>query len=279
MQGYVKEKELGRGDFGIVYKVTKNGKQYAMKEFKSDQTFETEKNVLIILSKNDRDHYFVHYVDSFVYKSKYYIVMDFIDGYKLNKFIQCQKSTGYRLSLTKMKAFMLRLLTSLKVMHKAKLEHRDIKFDNIMYTAGKKDQLVLLDYGLMCQYRDSHKNIPKCLEPGFGKNILFGAPEDFVVASIQDREKFKYKGDIWAMGLIIYCLMHGLYVIYPIVNSFQKKFKGKPITSLFTGPQYFEPLLPSQYGVFNQIVMACLTVNPLLRPRAKDLVKMLQLCS
>ena len=82
INGYTIVKELGRGNFGVVYLVEKSGKQYALKSIKfQDETayiyYNNEKNILKKLPKHES---LIHYVDDFLWMDNHCLVMEYIDG-------------------------------------------------------------------------------------------------------------------------------------------------------------------------------------------------------
>lgn len=157
---------LGNGGFGITYKAWDYRLQrfVALKEFFPDgfayrdagqsrevrciqdaQTFQHGKHRFQkeaqLLAKLDFSH-IVRVHDSFEENNTGYIVMEYIDGETLSRYV---RRTG-PMAAAYLRELFLPLLRDLDAVHRAGMLHRDISPDNIMVTADY-GQLKLIDFG------------------------------------------------------------------------------------------------------------------------------------
>lgn len=157
---------LGNGGFGITYKAWdyRLRRYVAIKEFFPDgfayrdagqsrevrciqdaQTFQHGKHRFQkeaqLLAKLDFSH-IVRVHDSFEENNTVYIVMEYINGETLNRYV---RRTG-PIAASYLRELFLPLLRDLDAIHRTGLIHRDISPDNIMVTA-EDGQLKLIDFG------------------------------------------------------------------------------------------------------------------------------------
>lgn len=157
---------LGNGGFGITYKAWDYRLQryVAIKEFFPDgfayrdagqsrevrciqdaQTFQHGKHRFQkeaqLLAKLDFSH-IVRVHDSFEENNTVYIVMEYINGETLNRYV---RRTG-PIAASYLRELFLPLLRDLDAIHRAGMIHRDISPDNIMVTTDY-GQLKLIDFG------------------------------------------------------------------------------------------------------------------------------------
>jgi len=128
-----------------------------------------------------------------------YFIMEKIIGKDLNTLCKeksavkpCKKQT-WAFSLTKQLYCAVAHLSSLKI------HHGDLKLDNVMVRAVD-NRLVLIDYGFMYRGNDGPVNrhpTTICTPPEVDSRC-YGSPSHD-------------KSDVWAMGIVIYSMLHGIY--------------------------------------------------------------------
>lgn len=122
-----------------------------------------------------------------------YIVMEYLDGISLKKYLQRK---GGRLPCDEILSVLRPVIESLASVHKLGLIHRDISPDNIMIT--KNNEVKLIDFGAAKQSNLDGKSLSIVLKQGF-------APE----------EQYRTHGeqgpwtDIYALGVTIYYCITG----------------------------------------------------------------------
>lgn len=169
---------LGQGAFGQVIKArdTINNKIVAIKLQRFDGQSNIFEKEIINLKKlsNDCDN-LVCIRDSGKFYNKYYIVMDFIQGQTLSKYLSNNK--------TKIEQIFKQLVSVLKKLHSKKFAHMDIKPDNIM--VDKNGKVYIVDLGISC----------------FDNNCVGGTkkflPPDLSFSDISVRER--QSADVWAL--------------------------------------------------------------------------------
>lgn len=122
-----------------------------------------------------------------------YIVMEFLDGVSLKKYVQRK---GGRLPMDDVLSIMRPVMESLALVHQTGLIHRDISPDNIIIT--KTNEVKLIDFGAAKQSNLDGKSLSIVLKQGF-------APE----------EQYRTHGeqgpwtDVYALGATIYYCLTG----------------------------------------------------------------------
>src|SRR3972149_11498193 len=202
INGYKLIKKLGAGTFGNVYEERKKRK--------------AEEDLCV--------YHVISFYDAFLSKSKQYlyIVSVLIPGaLSLNKFIKTTSEQKYKNRQDCTKAIirgMVKVTESLKLLHKLKLVHRDLKPDNIMMT---QRSAIIVDLGLSCLEEE-------CKETAVGTPVYM-APELFKIDRGGRIRNFQAL-DIYALGSIFYEMTTGyLLNAIPAINDndyIQKRIQG-----------------------------------------------------
>jgi serine/threonine protein kinase len=150
---YIIEKELGKGGFGITYKVWHNNLQayVVIKTLNDDlrddpdfdnyeEKFKKEARILQKLSQQKNKN-IVRVTDLFEENKIWYLVMDFVEGESLQKLVKRRK-----LSETEAVNYIRQIGEALVVCHNKNLFHRDAHPGNIMIQ--KDGTAILIDFGL-----------------------------------------------------------------------------------------------------------------------------------
>jgi serine/threonine-protein kinase len=203
IKGYLFEEALGKGSFGAVYRVSKNGvtcaakvlsEVYILEEFKSeDNRIKREIDIL----KQVKGENLIQYVDDFFFDNEfgireYVIVMEYAYGNTLHKFIQNNDD------ISKTEFVFLQILHGVKQLHTANIYgsgiiHRDLKPDNIMVEQNLNVKII--DYGLS-------KIIDYSSLTSTGAQI--GSPLYMSPEQISDSKHIDYRSDLYALGVILY---------------------------------------------------------------------------
>ena len=202
---YRVEKVLGKGSFGVVFKVTDTaGIPWALKLLRLWEVPATIRQPLIerfdmeyrtgrISSRN-----LVHSTDSGYLKGNPYIVMEFCNGGDLTKYIGKPEANLSR--------FAFDILNGLQDLHVNGKVHRDLKPENVLFKAD--GTAVLTDFGISGDRnkRMTERNI-------FGKpNQIFGTyaympPEQ--VNRARGNSTVLPTTDIFSFGVVMYQLITG----------------------------------------------------------------------
>ena len=139
------------------------------------------------------------------------------------------------------------ILQGLKILHKNKIIHRDIKSANIFFV---NDIAKLGDL-----------NVSKVVENGMCSTQT-GTPY-YTSPEIWKGTKYTRKCDIWSTGCLLYELC-----------TLKHPFKAKDFPSLYRKVIVgnYEPIPPSYSTELSDLIRMCLTVDDELRPDAVDLL-------
>ena len=191
---YKKVKQIGEGGFGIVYKVLKNNRYYALKQIPinglTNESIEKYKEEIKILSKFN-SKYIIKYYDSFIENNNLYILMEYGGDLNLKEYIQKYKDNNNLIEENIIEKIILQICSGLKEIHKANIIHRDLSPDNIFI--NEKDEIKIGDFGVSKRL-SSHTKFTKTQTGKYHYN----APE------IENGEQYDTKVDIYALGCIIY---------------------------------------------------------------------------
>lgn len=131
--------------------------------------------------------------DYFTENDTAYIVMDYIDGSSVEKYVKDQG----RLSAEQAIRMLRPVMDTLQVMHENHMIHRDVSGDNLLVT--KKGMVKLVDFGSARRMADSDKTITVMYKRGY-------APE----------EQYRAKGeigpwtDIYSICVVMYYMISGI---------------------------------------------------------------------
>lgn len=140
-------------------------------------------------------------------------------------------------------------MLAVDVLDKSNTTHRDIKMENIIYNATKK-QIKLIDFGFAV-------NSAKPLKLTCG-SLMYMAPELF------ERGK-EYRGppiDIWACGVVLYAISTGHF-------PFAARTERDIITKIKRGIYHIPTDYPEQ---LKPILQMMFQVNPSKRATASDIL-------
>ena len=214
---YKKGIRIGSGGYGIVYKAIKKDtdeeraikiidkgtiKDYYLKEYLKEMTDEEMeeyinglsneiKNMKIVEAKNNENT--VKFYECFDTKEEFAIVMELCNGTLANYYATKREN----FNINEIKAILIQLNKSFKIMEERRLVHRDLKLDNILIKESSKHKKIfkLSDYGLSKQLLTISKKFSTKLG-----TLYFTAPE------ILKGEKYNQECDLWSLGIIIYVL-------------------------------------------------------------------------
>ena len=97
------------------------------------------------------------------------------------------------------KSFFYDLMSTMDYLHKNKIVHSDLKLENILYDA-RQCQIKLIDFGFSVY--DPEVNPP---------TFICGTPNYMCPEAAKKHEHDLFKADIWALGVILYKLLTGIY--------------------------------------------------------------------
>ena len=196
LKDYRIEKELGKGAFGSVSKVTKlsDGKTYAMKTVKIGKLSQPEKesalNEIRILYSLENPN-IIYYYEAFYDEPTrtLNIIMEFADDGDLAGKIKQISTKREHFTEDTIWNCIIQMLEGMKYLHNNNILHRDLKCANIFLT--KKGVLKIGDL-----------NVSKVSQSGLARTQT-GTPY-YCSPEIWKDCQYDHKCDVWSIGCIIY---------------------------------------------------------------------------
>ncbi|XP_035710194.1 uncharacterized protein LOC110852983 isoform X2 [Folsomia candida] len=199
LQYYEKHEQLGKGRFGVVFKVTNKstGNSYAGKFVKCRKSSDKERAELEYKIMNDLKYHpkLICLVDCFEMPREMVFVTEMINGGELFERVVADDFT---LTERDCVTFLRQICDGAKYIHEKNIMHLDLKPENILCTQKTSNQIKIIDFGL-AQYYNPTEPI----------RVLFGTAE-FVSPEIINYETICPATDMWSVGVITYILLSGL---------------------------------------------------------------------
>ena len=197
-QKYEIFEELGRGRFGVVFKVKdrSSGEHFAAKFIRCRKSEEKVKVRDEIEIMNSLAHSkLLQLASAYENPREMIMVMEYIGGGEL-----FEKVVADDFTLTERDCllFMRQICQAIGYMHEQYIVHLDLKPENILCKSKSSHQVKIIDFGLA-----------RKLEPGKDIRILFGTPE-FVSPEVISYEPVSTVSDMWSVGVVCYVLLSGL---------------------------------------------------------------------
>ncbi len=217
--------KLGEGGMGVVYKAhdTKLDRPVAIKflpkQLAADtgerKRFEIEAKAAAALNHpNITTIYAIEEVEDPQRGLEIFIVMEYIDGQDIKKYIEAQG--GAPISTHQILNIVVQIAEGLRAAHQRGIIHRDIKSANIMLT--REGQVKIMDFGL-AKLRGQTQLTKTGTTLG---TVAYMSPEQGRGSKVDQRS------DIWSLGIILYEMLTGQLpfqgdyeqaVLYSIMNE------------------------------------------------------------
>ena len=200
--------KLGKGSFGEVYKAydIKDKKFVAIKRMYYDneddkELVEQELEALKLISENLNvcNKYAICYKDNFIYNDDMMIVMDYIDGYSLNMYMN-------KIALNERnesESILEDLIVGLGKLHSMGITHQDIKEGNLMYDKVNK-RYKYVDWGAACLKKYCQGIY--CDDPPCGySGTSYTVPPEIKEYGGGNLQSFPMEiaHDIWSLGVVL----------------------------------------------------------------------------
>uniref|UniRef100_T1JHX9 Uncharacterized protein n=1 Tax=Strigamia maritima TaxID=126957 RepID=T1JHX9_STRMM len=195
---YQRLEEIGRGRFGLVYKVIEKESQLvcAAKIIKCIKSTDKQKVDDEIKIMNKLDHpKLIKLIAAFKNTRDITMIVEYISGGEL--FVRV---TAEDFILTEKDSilFMRQICEGVRYMHEKNVMHLDLKPENILCLSSHSHQIKLIDFGLARNF-----------DPKNPLKVMFGTPE-FVAPEIINYDPITPATDMWSVGVICYILLSGL---------------------------------------------------------------------
>lgn len=269
---WIKGELIGRGSFGLVYialNVT-TGEMIAVKEVIVLSSFSAKAKsktyeALDALHKEvetmkDLDHInIVQYLGFEQKNNTYSLFLEYVAGGSISS---CLKSYGaFEEPLVR---FIIRqVLQGLEYLHGNGILHRDLKADNLLLDIDGTCKIS--DFGISKRSKDIYANNDEMSMQG---TVFWMAPEviDSIVAD--KKQGYSAKIDIWSLGCVVLEMFAGKrpWSNEAVISAIYKIGKTKLAPPI---PENIQHVISSQAKDF---INKCFTIDPELRPTAKELL-------
>ena len=252
---YIIKETLGKGSYGIVYKVQKKNtneiyviKQISLNGLSNKEINEVNQEANILKISNS--DFVVKYYDSFKEKDKINIVMEYCDGGDLNDFLKEKQNIGKLLDEDLIWQIFIKITIGLADIHKSKILHRDLKTLNIFL---KKDLGIKIgDLGVA----------KMLLKNSFAKTVI-GTPY-YLSPEICEEIPYNDKSDVWALGCI-------LYELCTFRHPFEANSQGALILKILNSQP--DPIDESYSKDLSNLIYLLLDKNCKKRPSCEEILK------
>ena len=251
---YIIKQTLGKGSYGIVYKVQKKNtneiyviKEIPLKGLSEKEISEVRQEAKILSSINS--DFVVKYYDSFEENNKINIVMEYCDEGDLNDFILKKKKENKLIEEDLIWNIFIKITLGLAYIHKMKILHRDLKTMNIFLKSGF--QVKIGDLG-----------VAKILLKNSFAKTLIGTPY-YLSPEICQEKPYNNKSDVWALGCI-------LYELCTFKHPFEAKNQGALILKIMNNkPQNIDNYFSKD---LSDLIFLLLEKDSEKRPSCRDIL-------
>ena len=248
---YELKENLGEGDFATVQKCIKksNGKIFAVKKvlkkkikYRDLIIMEGESSILKLIHHPN----LVELIDYFESEDKIFMVMDYLEGGDLIKFI-CDQEPMTNVPEKTIAKIIYRIGKAIQYLHNYGMVHRDLKPENIVF--GKNNDinsLKIIDFGLTVTlgYEETVNDLMG--------TVTYLAPE------VYTNKPYDFKVDVWSIGVILYYLLSG---ILPFDDeNLNDELIGKKI--VFSNHEFAKEFFEGRSRMVINLIEKCLEKNP-----------------
>lgn len=224
-------KELGRGTWSVVYECEKGSLQAAVKVVPKAKLKPHEVGFVrvecSILQKVKGHPNIVQFYELLEDAENFYIFLERLVGIDLFVFLEENHKVSERVA----RALFLQLVDAVSRLHQLGIVHRDLKLENILISEAKNGggdesrKLTLIDFGLSAELPN-----PDHLLSDWCGSPLYASVE------LISKKPYRKEVDIWALGVILYCLVAGYQPFYgTTVGEIFHKITYQRVTY----PEYF----------------------------------------
>lgn len=197
---YTLVSELGKGQFGVVYKahnastdevfaIKSITKQSIMGNSKLKELFDTEVKIMASIKHPN----IMHLYELLETNNNYYLVLDYCKSGDMESYVKRHKGLGEEEAVY----LLMQIMNGFKELHKNKIMHRDFKLANIFLDA---DRAVIGDFGFA-------KSGTEMAMTKLGSPVTM-APE--ILLNKSARIVYTNKADLWSIGVCFFEMIFGV---------------------------------------------------------------------
>lgn len=237
--------ELGKGGMGVVYKA----RHLRLDAFRAIKFMTPGKTMSGAMTERFlrearalerlESHQAVKVYDVGVHVGCPYIVMEYLDGVSLERYLDERK----RLQVGEAAWMLVEVCNALAEAHDSGVIHRDIKPTNLMLARSKtgKTMVKVLDFGIAKLFREPDDTL---LADGSltATNLGMGTPHYMSPEQIWSAKNVDARTDIWSLGVVLYEMLTGELPFPGTGFELQEAIMRKPPISRNVPPEV-EPIL------------------------------------
>ncbi|XP_070535071.1 twitchin-like [Ptychodera flava] len=191
--------ELGRGDFGAVYRCIERstGRNFAAK-FVDIKTPIERAAVKAEIEMMNRLQYpkLLQLHDAYEHENELVMVLEFLSG---GDVFDRVLDANYVLTEEEVALYAKQICEGLNFMHTKSIMYLDLKPENVLYESKKGDEIKLIDFGSATKINPEEK-----------AKMVFGSA-DFVAPEVLNNETVGFNTDMWTVGVLCYMLLSGTH--------------------------------------------------------------------
>ena len=201
---------LGEGHYGVVKRARLREGSNKLFAVKIIDKRELEEKIDMVMRElnimRDTDHpHIVQFCEIYSCNSKFYIIMEYLEGGSLKDYIKEKRLIGER----EAKRLCFQMCLAINHLHEKGVAHRDLKLENFIFSDEDRTNLKLIDFGLAKNFHNE------------SMVSYIGTPY-YVSPEIIKKKKYNEKCDEWSLGVCLYKMLTGVY-----------PFQGKTLDGLF----------------------------------------------
>ncbi|CAE7906289.1 Nek1 [Symbiodinium sp. KB8] len=244
--------QLGRGSFGVVFKVRRKGdgltcvcKQIQLSNCKQRARDEANKEVNLLRRVSHGCNYIVQYLGSFLEGEALHILMEYCERGDLCQFLKTRDESLEERAIWK---YLLQIGLGLRWLHQNRILHRDIKTMNVFLKTN--DDVRLGDLG-----------VARVLSNTSFAHTFVGTPY-YLSPEICEERPYNELSDVWAFGCVV-------YEMCTLRHPFEARNQAALLIKILRGQ--FAPIQASYSQDLRELIDGCLQRELHKRTRLADI--------